>query len=80
MAAVYSLLFLATYLFVVIDSYVTPDSIAGIWLIPATLPWGLFLQDWPRPFFDLFFFAGAAVNTLLIGIVEHRCRARRDGR
>lgn len=79
-AAVYLLLFLATYLFVIIASYTTPGSIAGIWLIPASLPWGLFLQDWPSPFFDLFFFAAAGVNALLIGVLEHRLRARRDNR
>lgn len=83
-AAVYFLIFLATYLFVVIDSYVTPDSIAGVWLIPATFPWSLvivfLLPDWSRPFLDLFFFAIAALNALLIGIVEHRCRARRGSR
>ncbi|MFZ5850935.1 MAG: SCO4225 family membrane protein [Actinomycetota bacterium] len=65
-------------------SYVTPASFAGIWLVPVTAPWSLivvfFLPEWPRPFFDLFFFAAAGVNTLLIGALEHRLRTRRDNR
>lgn len=83
LAAVYVLIFLGAYAFMIIDSYVTPASFAGIWLVPVTAPWSLivvfFLPEWPRPFFDLFFFAAAGVNTLLIGALE-RLRARRDNR